>query len=234
VSLKIAFQKSLFIQKSKSIMKKTLPFLLLILCFTSNAQNIWQKMTVNFRAGVIFANYDESYAYPKIYIPYSTDTYNHWNIELGVEENKYGFGLNARYITKIRGFIKNPIAQAPILLQNIQRGDLSSINQELTGFTFFASKRLFLLGKKHRLDVGLGTQKRKGDAYYFLERGGGGWEFYNVYDIVPIDKYGLFSRIGYTYLISKHFSISTNVEYSRFQKRPTDLFFVDILAGVRF
>lgn len=211
-------------------MKKYLLVLsLTCLCFSANAQNMWQKMTVSFRAGAIFSSYEKFY----IHHPsrgYRLDTRNHWNLELSVEDDKLGLGLTARYIMLIPGFIKNPIYGHATSAQNIKVGELWGISQNLSGFTFFANKRLFLLGKKHRIDFGLGTQSRKGEQYFKHEP---------CLDCFfkgskPLDKHGLFSRLGYSYLINKHFSVSTNVEYTRFQKRPTDLFFVDILAGVRF
>ncbi len=210
-------------------MKNALPFLFFILSFTTNAQSLWQKMSIHFRAGAIFANYENNYV-RSYYNPYRLDTHNHWNLELSIEDKKYGLGLTTRYITSIRGFIKNPIYGKAVSVQNIQIGELSSIGQDLSGFTFFINKRLLFLGNKHRIDFGLGTQKREGASYYF--RGAWCWECFP--DSKPLDKQGVFSRLGYTYLINKHFSVSTNFEYTRFEKRPTDLFFVDILAGVRF
>ncbi len=208
-------------------MKNYLLVLSLSLSFSANAQNIWQKMTVNFRAGAIFSSYENNNA--RYYNPYRLDTHNHWSLELGVEENKFGLGLTARYITYIRGFIENPIYRKTSLPQNIKIGDLAGIGQDLSGFTFFANKRIILFGKKHRLDFGIGTQKREGASYYKREPC---WECFP--DSKPLDKHSLFSRLGYSYLISKHFNISTNIEYSRFKKRPTDVVNINILAGVRF
>ncbi len=211
-------------------MKNTLPFLLLLLSFTTNAQNMWQKMTVSFRAGAIFPSYEKFY----IHYPasgYRLDTRNHWNMEFSIEDDKLGLGMTIRYIMFIPGFIKNPIYNSVTSHQNINVGELWGISQDLSGFTFFVNKELFLLGKKHRIDFGLGTQRRKGEQYfkhepYYWERYFDGSQ--------PLDKHGLFSRLSYAYLINKHFSVSTNIEYARFKKRPTDLFFVNILAGIRF
>ena len=104
---------------------------------------------------------------------------------------------------------------------------MSGIVQNLSHFTFFANKRLLLINK-NRLDFGLGTQIRTGNY----------WNYGGIQqDVIPegekLDKFGLFARFGYSYLINKHFSVSTNIEYARFQKRPNDLFFVNILAGIR-
>lgn len=123
-------------------MKNYLLVLSFSLSFSANAQNIWQKMTVSFRTGAIFSSYENYNA--SYYDPYRLDTHNHWSLELGVEENKFGLGLTARYITYIRGFIENPIYRKSSLPQNIKIGDLTGIGQDLSGFTFFANKRLFV------------------------------------------------------------------------------------------
>ncbi len=211
-------------------MKQCVLILLSCLCFSANGQGILKKMSVGFRAGAIFANYDNDYE-TKI-ARYRYDSRNHWHFEMSVEDKKFGIGINARIITEIRGFIKNPIAQTPIYIdrQNLQIGDLLSVGQNLAGFTFFVNKRILLLGEKHRFDFGVGTQKRIGQSSYYV--GKCFWECSS--DTKPLDKHGLFTRLGYSYLINKHFSVSTNIEYARFQKRPTDLFFVNVLAGVRF
>ncbi len=210
-------------------MKKYLLFLLINCYFSINAQNKLHPFSVSFKVGPIFSSYESN-----SWLSTNLETKNRWNIELGVEENKFGFGINARYITQ-RGFIRNPLPQKkPIQIVNdrfnLQLGDRLGHLQYISKFSFFINKRAFVLNKKNKVDFAVGTQMRQGWTIYFNHNFG--WETWT--DDIPIDKYGLLLRLGYTYMISKHFSITTNIEYSRFKMKPADFWDFNVLAGVRF
>jgi hypothetical protein len=206
-------------------------FVFVCFCFLAHAQDSQHRISVGFKTGLIFLNFDQYIA-----TPINPGKYNHWNLECNIEENKLGIGLLARYITDKRGFVKNPFFKSLRPIDNkpffFSVGDLVGGNQNYYDFSFLLTKRLFVINKKHRCDLGIGLQKRTGYLRYFVEYMGGGWEA--ATDDVQLDKHGLISRLGYTYLIDKHFSISTNVEYSRFKMQPAEFWDFNILGGVRF
>lgn len=194
------------------------------------------KIAVQLNAGAIFLNFEQNDV-----APINTGKYNHWNTELYIEENKLGIGLIIRHIGDIRsindglGYIRNPFFKPAVgngkKWNQLVEGDFLGSYQDFYGFSFLLNKRLFMFNKKHRIDFGIGTQRRTGYLYYFA----GYLSFWEIYrDEVTLDKHGLLSRLGYTYLLSKHFSVSTNIEYSRFKMKPADFWDFNVLLGVRF
>ncbi len=206
-------------------------FIFLCFCFKVNAQDTQHKISAALKTGPIFLNFVQN-----LTSPINTGKYNYWNLEFSIEENKFGIGFTTRYITEQRGFIKNPFFE-PLVKTNrpifsFTEGELVFRQQYFSGFTFFLNKRFFISKQNHRIDFGIGTQQRKGFLSYFIEYMGGGWE--PVTRDIALDKYSIFTRLGYSYMISKHFSITTNIEYSRFKMKPSEFWDFNILAGVRF
>lgn len=193
------------------------------------AQNVEKKVSFSLKAGVMFTSFQPSnFGRRK-----NEERYNKWNIELGLENKRLGIGGAIRYMTLL-GLIPNPLYKAPKYpafdINTVKTGDLIYIAQKYEDFSFLLNKRVGLIGNKHRFDYSLGIQLRSGTLYFFSHYFGP--ELHTTYQ--ELDKYGIISRIGYTYLISKHFSVSTNVEYSRFKMKPADFWDFNVLAGFRF
>lgn len=202
--------------------------ILLSICLAANAQNTERMVTVSLKAGPIFTSFPSTLGFGT-----RDERYNEWNLELGVEEKKLGLGLIVRYIAA-PGFMPNPIFRpSPYPSFNratVQVGDLIFRRQKFENFSFLCNKKILLHKNKHRFDGALGVQLREGGVSYFSH-----FYFFELHTTGKyLDKYGLISRLGYTYLISKHFSVSTNIEYSRFKMKPADFWDFNVLLGVRF
>lgn len=213
-------------------MKKKTYFILVImsLCFFAEAQNTGKLMSVSVKVGPIFigraANVGANLS--------SDEKYIKWNVDFTIEENKFGFGLTARYITNnvTKNIIANPFFKPLIQInrQTLAVGDIVRRAENYSNWSFLLNKRILIFNNKHRIGLSVGTQLRSGGISYFQDFFG--WEI-RVTDEY-LDKYGLLSRLGYTYMLSKHLSLTTNVEYAKFKKDPSDFFDFNVLFGVRF
>ncbi len=213
--------------------KKTYIFCFIMsLCLWAEAQNTGKLISASFKVGPIFLGRAADLDYS-----ISNEQYNKWNIDLTIEENKFGFGLTARYISGniTRTAIPNPLFK-PLLSFNrrtLKMGDIVGRQQNFSNWSFLLNKRIFMTKNKHRFDVSIGTQLRQGSTEYFLE-----FNPFNFWEINTtgefLDKYGFLSRVGYTYMLGKHISLTTNIEYSKFKKDPSDFFDFNVLVGVRF
>lgn len=155
-------------------MKKYLFCMFIGFSFFTHAQDTSKvkKITMQVNVGALFLNF-ESNTYGTIQAEYNT-----WNAEFYIEENKLGIGLLARYIPSRefifinlgKGYIKNPFFKPRVrtgkTIFTLQLGDLVEQYQDFSGFSFLLNKRL-LFSKRHRLDLGIGTQHRVGYLYYF-------------------------------------------------------------------
>ena len=213
------------------MMKKTyILCVMMSLCLWAEAQKTGRLISASFKVGPIFISRP-----PDVDFGIHGEQYHKCNVELNIEENKFGIGLTARYIANkiIENYgIRNPFFQPPkqINRATLQVGDIVYRTQNLSNFSFMLNKRLLLVKNKHRIDFALGTQFRNGSVGYFQEFFG--WEI--LTDEEYLDKYGFMSRLGYTYMMSNHISLSTNVEYAKFRKEPSDFFDFNVLVGIRF
>lgn len=200
------------------------------LCLRVEAQNAGRLISASVKFGILFPKYETTQSAD--YLKY----YNNWNTELSIEDNKFGWGVIVRYISSKNGVIKNPLftnseyIPYPNILVPTPFGKLVGKYQNYSNYSFLVNKKLFLIKNKHRFDVAIGFQLRDATLYYFNHHFG--WETY--LDEVRLDKYGLISRLGYTYMIHKHIGLTTNVEYSKFKKDPSVFFDFNVLVGVRF
>lgn len=214
---------------NENLMKKKTYILcvMMSLCRKAEAQNTGRLIAVSLKAGPIFLGRAADIGFSL-----SNEEYNKWNIELSIEENKWGIGLTARYITGniTRYAIPNPFFQPLRSINRLQVGDIVRRSQNFSDYSFMINKKLAQIADKHRFDIAVGTQLRKGNVQYFQEIFG--WEIITMDEY--LDKYGFISRLGYTYMISKHVSLSTNVEHTKFKKEPSDFFDFNVLVGVRF
>lgn len=212
-------------------MKKKTYFICAImsLCIFAEAQNTGRLISASVKVGPIFLGRVSDVDYS-----ISNEQYNKWNIDLTIEENKFGFGLTARYITSniTRTAIPNPLVK-PLLSfdrQTLEVGDIVRKVADYSNWSFLVNKRILIAKNRHRLDFCLGTQFRRGSIEYFQDIFG--WEIRTTGEY--LDKYGFLSRFGYTYMLGKHISLTTNVEYAKFKKDPSEFFDFNVLVGVRF
>ena len=88
-------------------MKRTYIFCVMTsLCLWAEAQNTGRLISVSLKVGPVFISRP-----PDIGTAFYNDRYNKCNVELNIEENKFGIGLTARYIAKkvIENYgIRNP------------------------------------------------------------------------------------------------------------------------------